>query len=73
MSLMKNVPTPLAKSALTPVGLAAADLTTQKKNLSPGTYGFGTTALIFSNKEIEDTMKIAKFQEESDFLIGGTS
>ena len=72
MSLMKNVPTPLAKSALTPVGLAA-DLTTQKKNLSPGTYGFGTTALIFSNKEIEDTMKIAKFQEESGFLIGGTS
>ena len=71
---MKNVPTPLAKSALTPVGLAAAaDLTTQKKNLSPGTYGFGTTALIFSNKEIEDTMKIAKFQEESGFLIGGTS
>ena len=73
MSLMKNVPTPLAKSALTPVGLAAADLTTQKKNLSPGTYGFGTTALIFSNKEIEDAMKIAKFQEESGFLIGGTS
>ena len=73
MSLMKNVPTPLAKSALTPAGLAAADLTTQKKNLSPGTYGFGTTALIFSNKEIEDTMKIAKFQEESGFLIGGTS
>ena len=70
---MKNVPTPLAKSALTPVGLAAADLTTQKKNLSPGTYGFGTTALIFSNKEIEDAMKIAKFQEESGFLIGGTS
>ena len=70
---MKNVPTPLAKSVLTPVGLAAADLTTQKKNLSPGTYGFGTTALITSNKEIEDTMKIAKSQEESGFLIEGTS
>ena len=73
LSLMKNVPTPLAKSVLTPVGLTAADSTTQKKIHSLRTYGFGTTALITSNEQIEETMKIAKSQEESVFLIEGAS
>ena len=61
----------MAKSVLTQVRLTAADSTTQKKIHSPGTYGFGTTALITSIEQIEETMKLAKSQEESVFLIEG--
>ena len=60
---MKNVLTPLAKSGLTLLGLTAAVLATdtaiQKKIYSSRIYGWGTTALIISNKELEDLIKIA--------------
>ena len=59
---MKNLLTPLAKSVLIPLGLSlgmsAADAAIQKK-----IYGSGTTALIISNEEIE----------ESGLLINGIS
>ena len=56
---MKSVPTPLAKSVLLPLGLSAGMSATyaaiQKK-----IYRSGTTALIISNEEMEDIMKIVK-------------
>ena len=68
LPLMKIVLTLLTKSALIPlrssVGMSAADATIQKK-----IYGSGTTALIISNEEIEDMMKIVKSLEESALLM----
>ena len=56
---MKNVLTFLAKKVLVPLGLtaaiAAADTGVPKKE-----SGFGTIALIISNEEMEDIMKIFK-------------
>ena len=67
LPLMKSVLIPLAKSVLLPLGLlagmSAADAAIQK------IYGSGTTALIISNEEMEDMMKIVKSLEESRFLI----
>ena len=64
LPLMKGVFTPLAKSVLLSVGLSAgmsaADAAIQKK-----IYGSGVTALIISNEEMEDIMKIVKSLEES--------
>ena len=56
--LMKNAPTTLAKSVLTPLELAAASLTDaaiQKK-----IYKSGTTALIISNEEMENLVTLLK-------------
>ena len=76
LPLMKNVLTPLAKNASLPFrlssGMSAADAAIQKK-----IYGSGrpsdlaphTTALIISNEEMEDIMKIVKSLEESGLLI----
>ena len=44
--------------------MLAADAAIQKK-----IYGSGTTALIISNEEIEDIMKILKSLEESELVI----
>ena len=56
LHLMKNVLKPLAKSNLILLGLSAAvsatDPATQKKN-----FGSGMSALIISNKEVDDIMK----------------
>ena len=56
---MKSVITPLVKSVLIPLGLSAgtsaADAAIQKE-----IYGSGTIALIISNEEMEDIMKIVK-------------
>ena len=72
LPLMKNVLTPLAKNILLPFGLSAgmsaADAAIQKK-----IYGSGTTALIISNEEMEDIMKIVKSLEELGLLIKGIS
>ena len=69
---MKSVLTPLAKNVLLPSGLSAgmsaADAARQKK-----IYGPGTTALIISNEEMKDIMKIVKSLEESESLIKGIS
>ena len=69
---MKNVVKPLAKSVLIPLGLTAAasatDAAIQKK-----IFGSVMTALIISNEEMIDTMKIIKSHEESGVLIKGVS
>ena len=68
LPLMKSVVIPLAKNVLLPFGLSAgmsaADAVIQKK-----IYGSGTTALIISNNELEDIMKIVKSLEESELLV----
>ena len=69
---MKNVLTPLAKNVLLSIGLSAgmsaADPGIQKK-----IYGSGSTALIISNEEMEDVMKIVKLLKEPGLLIQGIS
>ena len=47
-----------------PAAMSATDAAIQKK-----VCGSGTTALIISNKDIEDIMKIFKSFEESGLLI----
>ena len=68
LRLMKNVLSPLAKSVMLPLGLStgmsAADATIQKK-----IYGSGVTALIISNKEMEDIMRIVISLDKSGLLI----
>ena len=72
LPLMKNVIMPSAKSVLIPLGLTAAapatDAAIQKK-----IFQSGTTALITSNEEMEDIMKMVKSLEESELLIKGFS
>ena len=46
--------------------MSAADAPIQKK-----IYGLGTTALIISNEEMKDIMKIVKLLEGSGLLIKG--
>ena len=56
---MKSVITPLVKSVLIPLGLSAgtsAAVAAIQKEI----YGSGTIALIISNEEMEDIMKIVK-------------
>ena len=68
LRLMKSVLSPLAKSVMLPLGLStgmsAADATIQKK-----IYGSGVTALIISNKEMEDIMRIVISLDKSGLLI----
>ena len=70
--LRKSVFTPLAKSALLPcellAAISAADAAIQKK-----IYESLTTALIISNEEMEDIMKIGKLLEELGLLLKGIS
>ena len=58
---MKNVITPLAKSALKPLGLKAAVLSTDE-GIHKKIIGLGTIRLIISNKERKDIKKV-KFLE----------
>ena len=70
LPVMKYVLTTLAKSVLIPLGLAASatDAAIQNK-----IYESGTTALIISNKEMEDLLKLVKSFEESGPLMKGIS
>ena len=65
---MKIVLKPLAESVLIPTGLtgtaSATDAAIQKK-----TFESKMTALIISNKEMDDIMMIVNFLEESGLLI----
>ena len=69
---MKNASKPLAKSVLIPLGLTAAasatDAAVHKKM-----FGYGFTALINSNEEMNDVMKTVKSLEESGLIIKGVS
>ena len=68
LPLMKSVLMPLVKSVLLSLGLSAgtsaADAAIQKK-----IFGSGTTALMISNEEMEDIMKIVKSLEESGLQV----
>ena len=72
LPLMRNVLTPLAKIVVILLGLTAAasatDTANQKKNV-----GSGMTALIISNREMEESIKIVKSLEKSGLLIKGVS
>ena len=69
---MENLVKSSAKSVLVPLGLWAgmseADAAIQKK-----IYRSGTTALIISNKEMEDIIKMIKSIEESGLQMKGIS
>ena len=68
---MKNVIKPLPKSVLIPLGLtaaSAADAVINKIILGPG-----TTTLIISNDEMDDTMKLVRSLEDSGLLLKGVS
>ena len=72
--LIKNVTKPLAKSALTPLGLtaaaSAADARIHKKVLGSSN---NTTTLITSNDEMRDIIEIVKSLEDSSLLLQGVS
>ena len=75
LPLMKNVIKPLAKSVLIPLGLtaaaSAADAGIHKKILGSGNNN--NTALIISNDEMDDILKILKSLEDSGVLLKGVS
>ena len=74
---IKNVPTPLAKRVLIPLGLtagaSAADVGIHTKVLGSGISGYGTKTQLISNKEMKDIMKIDKCLEYFGLLIKGVS
>ena len=61
---------PLAKSLLIPLGLTAA-ASTKDASIQKKVFVSETTALIISNREMEDIMKIVKLLEESGFSETG--
>ena len=69
---MKSGLTPLAESVLLPFGLSAAMPATDAA-IQKTIYGSSTTALLISNREMEDIKKIVKSLEESGLLIKGIS
>ena len=62
LPLMKYVLTPLAKSVLVPLGLTTA-ASAKYAAIQKKIFELGTTALIISNEEMEDIIKIAKSPE----------
>ena len=75
LQLIKDVIKPLAKSVLVPLGLtaaaSAADAGIHKKILGSGHNN--NTALIISNYEINDIIKIVKSLEDSGLLLKGVT
>ena len=69
LPLIRNVLKPLAKSVLTPLGLAAASAT--DAIIHKKIFGSGVTTLIISNEEMNGVIKIVKSLEESGLLIKG--
>ena len=71
LPLMKSVITPLAKSVLIPLGLTAAasvaDAGIHKKILGSD----NNTALLISNKDMDDLIEIVKSLEDSGLLLKG--
>ena len=65
LPLIRNVLKPLAKSVLTPLGLAAASAT--DAIIHKKIFGSGVTTLIISNEEMNGIIKIVKSLEESSF------
>ena len=69
LPLMKSVLTPLAKNLLMPVTAMSLTNTTIQKKKEKKIHGSGTTALIMSNEEMKDIMKIFKSLKKSGLLI----
>ena len=73
LPLMKYVLKPWkAKSVLIPLGLTAPPSTTDAA-IQKKTFEYGMTALVISNDQMNDIMKIVKSLEESGLLIRGVS
>ena len=72
LPLIKNVIKPLAKSILIPLGLTA-DAGIHKKILGSGHNHPSSTALIISNDEMEDIIRIVKSIEDSGLLWKGVT
>ena len=68
----ENILKPLANNVLIPSGLTVAAAETDAA-IHKKMFGSGDTALIISNEEINDIMKIIKPLEESGLLIKGVS
>ena len=64
LPLIGNVLQPLAKSVLVLLGLTVAPWATDAA-IHKKMFGFGTTALVISNEEMNDIMKIIKSLEGS--------
>ena len=58
LPLMKNVLNPLAKIVLIPLGLTAAAAAATETAIQKKYYGSGTAALLISNEEMKNIMKI---------------
>ena len=70
--LMKNVIKPLAKSVLAILGLTAA-MSAVDAEIQRKIFGPGTTALVISNEEMNDIMKIVQALEDSNILLKGVT
>ena len=70
LPLIKNVIKALAKSFLIPLGLTAA-ASAADAGIHKAILGSGNTALITSNNEMEDIIKIIKSLEHSGLLLKG--
>ena len=64
LPLMKSVLTPVAQSVLLPLGLSVTSRCRNSKKI----FESWTAALIISNEETDDIMKIVKSLEESVLL-----
>ena len=66
LPLMKGVFTPLAKRVLFLFGLSPA-MSTADSAIQKTFHGSGTTALVISNEEIEDIMKMLNWSKNQDY------
>ena len=72
LTLMKNLLTSLAKNVSIPVELTTAASVTNTA-VKKENYELWITAMIMSNKELKDTIKITKFFQECDLLWTGAN
>ena len=70
LPLVKSILTSLAESVFVSLGLSVA-MSAADAVVQENIFGLGTTALIISNEEMKDIMKIVKSLEESGVLIKG--
>ena len=70
LPLMKNVLAALAKAFFVPLGLTAA---TSVADVVKKTFGSGMAAIIISNDDMKDIMKIVASLEEWGLLVKGAS
>ena len=67
-----KVTVPLAKNILAPLGITAAALVIDAE-IQKKIHSSGTIALIISNKEMSDIMKIVQALEDSNVLLKGAT